>query len=218
MGFLDQIEPLKQSHSRSCAPRLIWPRWRQGARSISWIEWPVHRLLLKQLGTLSKDEKPAAGKANQHGKAELEVTLADRRQELELKGRPASGTHGLHLAGPPAATRKTSSLTQVTEDIVRSFRKNRIRRGRWSEVRMNTTVSMRSTRGRRIRRATRRIRFTSIIPEIPNPKSESGAQLSATPNLHVAAGVRITSSSANPGEQNTPPIRIHRSGLGFIDG
>src|SRR5437763_1582891 len=41
--------------------------------------------LMKQLGTLSREEKPAAGKAINTAKAELEAMLAERRQELELK-------------------------------------------------------------------------------------------------------------------------------------
>ncbi len=41
--------------------------------------------LMKQLGGLPKEEKPAAGKAVNSAKVELEAALAQRRGELELK-------------------------------------------------------------------------------------------------------------------------------------
>src|SRR6266567_843011 len=74
-GLLDDIEPLKQTalaeldHAKGA---WIGPHGRFTA-------------LMKQLGTLSKEERPAAGKLINAAKVELEAALASRREELELK-------------------------------------------------------------------------------------------------------------------------------------
>jgi phenylalanyl-tRNA synthetase alpha chain len=41
--------------------------------------------LMKQLGALPKEDRPAAGKQINQAKVELETALAERRAELELK-------------------------------------------------------------------------------------------------------------------------------------
>src|SRR5216117_2876568 len=122
MGFLDQIEPLKQSalEELRAAPDLAAL---EQARVQFLGSNGRFTALLKQLGTLSKDEKPAAGKAINTAKAELEVTLADRRQELELKAALPQEPTDFTLPGRRRPLGKLHPLTQVTEDIVRSFRK-----------------------------------------------------------------------------------------------
>src|SRR5204862_4860197 len=79
--------------------------------------------LMKQLGTLSKEERPAAGKAINAAKAELETALAERRSELELKSALPQEPTDFTLPGRRRGLGKLHPLTQVTEDIVRSFRK-----------------------------------------------------------------------------------------------
>lgn len=79
--------------------------------------------LLKQLGTLPKEEKPAAGKLINTVKAELEGALAARRAELELKAALPKEPTDFTLPGRRRPVGKLHPLTQVTEDIVRSFRK-----------------------------------------------------------------------------------------------
>jgi phenylalanyl-tRNA synthetase alpha chain len=79
--------------------------------------------LMKQLGTLSKAEKPAAGKLINAAKVELEAALAERRSELELKAALPKEPTDFTLPGRRRALGKLHPLTQVTEDIVRSFRK-----------------------------------------------------------------------------------------------
>ena len=79
--------------------------------------------LMKQLGTLSKEEKPAAGKAINAAKIELEAALAERRSELELAAALPKEPTDFTLPGRRRALGKLHPLTQVTEDIVRSFRK-----------------------------------------------------------------------------------------------
>ncbi|MRR32347.1 phenylalanine--tRNA ligase subunit alpha, partial [bacterium] len=79
--------------------------------------------LMKQLGTLPKEEKPSAGKAINAAKAEMEASLASRKAELDLKAAQPKEPADFTLPGRRRALGKLHPLTQVTEDIVRSFRK-----------------------------------------------------------------------------------------------
>jgi phenylalanyl-tRNA synthetase alpha chain len=78
---------------------------------------------MKRLGTLSKEEKPVAGKAVNAAKVELEAALVARREELELKAALPKEPTDFTLPGRRRVLGKLHPLTQVTEDIVRSFRK-----------------------------------------------------------------------------------------------
>lgn len=79
--------------------------------------------LLKGLGNLPKEERPAAGRVLNAVKAELESALAARRAALELEAvRPKQPTD-FSLPGRRRVLGHLHPLTQVTEDIVRSFRK-----------------------------------------------------------------------------------------------
>jgi phenylalanyl-tRNA synthetase alpha chain len=80
-------------------------------------------VLMKQLGALPKEEKPAAGKAINAAKAELEAALAKRRTELELQAAGPREPIDFTLPGRRRTLGKLHPLTQVIEDIVRSFRK-----------------------------------------------------------------------------------------------
>jgi len=121
-GFLDQIEPVKQSALAElrAAPDL-------GALEQARVNFlgsnGQFTGLMKQLGTLAKEEKPAAGKAINSAKVELEAALAQRRAELELKAALPQEPTDFTLPGRRRALGKLHPLTQVTEDIVRSFRK-----------------------------------------------------------------------------------------------
>src|SRR3954470_18952962 len=83
-SFLDQIEPLKQAALGDL---------RVAADLAALDQAKVNYLgahgkftaLLKQLGALTKEEKPAAGKLINQAKVELETALAERRAELEMK-------------------------------------------------------------------------------------------------------------------------------------
>ena len=121
-GFLDQIEPLKQSALAEL----------RAAPDVAGLEQArVNYLgshgkftgLMKQLGTVSKEEKPAAGKAINSAKAELEAALVERRSELELKSALPQEPTDFTLPGRRRPLGKLHPLTQVTEEIVRSFRK-----------------------------------------------------------------------------------------------
>lgn len=79
--------------------------------------------LMKQLGGLPKEERPATGKLINQAKAELEAALEARKSELELKAALPAEPTDFTLPGRRRATGRLHPLTQVTEDIVRSFRR-----------------------------------------------------------------------------------------------
>ena len=83
-SLLDEIDPLVQSAlaEMTSAPDLATLERAKG----NWIG-PHGKLtaLMKQLGSLPKEDRPAAGKRINEAKARLDTALAARRQELELK-------------------------------------------------------------------------------------------------------------------------------------
>ncbi len=121
-GFLDDIEPLKQAalEELNAAPDGAALEQTKGA----WIG-PNGKFtaLMKQLSTLTKEEKPAAGKLVNAAKVELEAALGARREALELAAALPTRPTDFTLPGRRRALGKLHPLTQVTEDIVRAFRK-----------------------------------------------------------------------------------------------
>jgi len=121
-GFLDQIEPLKQAALAElrAAPDLAALEL---ARVNHLGSNGKFTALMKQLGTLSKRREACRGKAINSAKVELEAALAQRRGELELKAALPQEPTDFTLPGRRRVVGKLHPLTQVTEDIVRSFRK-----------------------------------------------------------------------------------------------
>jgi phenylalanyl-tRNA synthetase alpha chain len=122
MSLLNEIEPLKQAAltELKAAADLAALEQTKGA----WIgPHGKFTALMKQLGTLSKEEKPAAGKLINAAKVELEAALAERRSELELAAALPKEPADFSAPGRRRALGKLHPLTQVTEDIVRAFRK-----------------------------------------------------------------------------------------------
>src|SRR5437899_8256998 len=120
--LLDQIEPLKQaalSEFRAAADLTALDQSRVNFLGTH----GKFTALMKQLGSLPKEEKPAAGKAINNAKAELEAALTARRSELELKAALPKEPTDFTLPGRRPVVGKLHPLTQVTDDIVRSFRK-----------------------------------------------------------------------------------------------
>jgi phenylalanyl-tRNA synthetase alpha chain len=122
MSLLNDIEPLKQAAlaEMNAAQDLATLERTKGS-----FIGPQGKFtaLMKQLGTLSKEERPAAGKLINQAKTELETALTERRAELELKAALPKEPTDWTLPGRRRTTGKLHPLTQVTEDIVRSFRK-----------------------------------------------------------------------------------------------
>jgi phenylalanyl-tRNA synthetase alpha chain len=122
MSFLNEIDPLKQTALAElrAAPDLAALEQTKG----SWTG-PNGKFtaLMKQLGTLSKEEKPTAGKLINAAKVELEAALGACREALELKAAMPKEATDFTLPGRRRALGKLHPLTQVTDDIVRAFRK-----------------------------------------------------------------------------------------------
>ncbi|HWD20695.1 MAG TPA: phenylalanine--tRNA ligase subunit alpha [Verrucomicrobiae bacterium] len=122
MSFLNDIDPLKQSAlaDLKAAADLASLDQAKGA----WIG-PNGKFtaLMKQLGALPKEEKPAAGKLINSAKVELEAAVAERRAELELQAALPKQPTDFTLPGRRRPLGKLHPLTQVTDEIVRSFRK-----------------------------------------------------------------------------------------------
>jgi phenylalanyl-tRNA synthetase alpha chain len=121
-NLLNEIEPLKQAALTDlrAAPDLAALEQAKG----HWIgSHGKFTALMKQLGTLPKEDRPGAGKAINAAKAELEAALAERRSELELKAALPKEPTDFTLPGRRRTLGKLHPLTQVTDDIVRSFRK-----------------------------------------------------------------------------------------------
>jgi phenylalanyl-tRNA synthetase alpha chain len=122
MAFINEIDSLKQTALAEL----------KGASDIAALEqtkgaWigPNGKFtaLMKQMGTLPKEEKPAAGKAVNAAKTELETALIARREELELAATLPKEPTDFTLPGRRRPLGKLHPLTQVTDDIVRAFRK-----------------------------------------------------------------------------------------------
>src|SRR3954470_13066 len=121
-GFLEQIEPLKQAALAEF--RAAGDSGALEQARVSYLgSHGKFSTLLKQLGSLSREEKPAAGKALNVAKGELESALAACRSQLELKAALPQEPIDFTLPGRRRTPGKLHPLTQITEEIVRSFRK-----------------------------------------------------------------------------------------------
>jgi len=122
MSFAEEVESLKQAGlvDLRAAPDLAALDQAKGKYLGAQGKFTA---LMKQLGTLPKEEKPAAGKLVNQAKAEIEAALAERRTELELKAAQPKEPTDFTLPGRRRTFGKRHPLTQVTEDIVRIFRK-----------------------------------------------------------------------------------------------
>jgi phenylalanyl-tRNA synthetase alpha chain len=122
MGFLEDIEPLKQAALAELKAAADLPAL--DAAKGAWIgPHGKFTALMKQMGALSKEEKPLAGKAINTAKQELEAALATCRENLELKSALPKEPTDWTLPGRRRAVGRLHPLTQVTDDIVRAFRK-----------------------------------------------------------------------------------------------
>jgi phenylalanyl-tRNA synthetase alpha chain len=121
-SLFEQIEPLRQAALAEL----------QAAADPAGLEQAKGRWLgphgqftaiLKQLGTLPKEDRPAAGKRINEVKTELETALAERRTALERSAALPREPTDFTLPGRRRLLGRLHPLTQVTEEIVRSFRK-----------------------------------------------------------------------------------------------
>jgi phenylalanyl-tRNA synthetase alpha chain len=120
-NFLSELEPLKQAALVELQNATDLPGLDQAKGT--WIG-PQGRFtnLMRQLATLPKEERPAAGKAINAAKIELEQALLNRRTDLESRAALPSEPTDFSAPGRRRRLGRLHPLTQVTEDIVRSFR------------------------------------------------------------------------------------------------
>ena len=122
MSLLKEIEPLKHAALAELNTAADVPTLEQAKGA--WMG-PNGKFtaLMKKLGTLPKEEKPAVGKLINVAKVELEAALATRREALEMKAALPKEPTDFTLPGRRRTVGKLHPLTQVTDDIVRAFRK-----------------------------------------------------------------------------------------------
>ena len=122
MSLLDEIEPLKVEALTELAAAAD-----QSALDRTKGAWlgPQGRFtgLMRQLGSLPKEERPIAGKAINMAKGELEQALQAARERVELTAAVPTEPTDFTAPGRRQRLGKLHPLTQVTEDIVKSFRK-----------------------------------------------------------------------------------------------
>ncbi len=121
-SLLNEIEPLEQAALAELrtAPDLAALDRAKG----NWIGTHGRfTALMKQLGALPREDRPAAGRLINQAKVKLEAALAARREELELKAALPQEPTDFTLPGRRRVLGRLHPLTQVTDDIVRSFRK-----------------------------------------------------------------------------------------------
>ena len=122
MSLLDDIEPLREAALAELKAASD-PAGLEQAKG-AWLgPHGKFTALMKQLGALPREERPAAGKRINQAKVELEAALAERRRGLELADAPLREPSDFTLPGRRRPLGRLHPLTQVTEEIVRSFRK-----------------------------------------------------------------------------------------------
>jgi phenylalanyl-tRNA synthetase alpha chain len=190
-GFLNEIEPLKQTALANSRPRPTSPRWNK-PRARGSAPNGKFTALMKQLGTLSKGGKARRRQTHQRrqGRTRSRARRTPRRTRTQaaLPKEPTDFT----LPGRRRALGKLHPLTQVTEDIVRASARSASPSPTARRSRTNIIASTRSTRPPTIPRATRRTRFilqTGALAEIlPPPGERAGAragQILFAPHPHL---------------------------------
>ena len=162
MSFLDEITPLKEAALQAL----------EAADSLAKLD-DVRVLylgtngqftgLLKQMSGLAKEERPAIGKAVNLAKAELTQTLDRRRKELELAVATPQRATDFTAPGRRRPLGKQHPLTQVIEDIVRSFRKIGFAVADGPEI-DDIRVDL---AGSKVERSTLRLILTHAIEQLP---------------------------------------------------
>ncbi len=121
-ALLDEIEPLKQSALGALQSAADLPALEQAKGAFLGAEGQF-TALMKRLGTLAKEERPAAGKAINAAKVEIEAALAACREALELRASAPKVPTDFTAPGRRRSLGHLHPLTQVTDDIVRAFRR-----------------------------------------------------------------------------------------------
>jgi phenylalanyl-tRNA synthetase alpha chain len=122
MALLEQIESVKQAALAELQNATDLPALER-AKGAYLGAGGKFTALMKELGTLSREERPAAGKTINAAKVEIEALLGARRETLELQAALPSEPADFTLPGRRRCVGRLHPLTQVTDDIVRAFRR-----------------------------------------------------------------------------------------------
>ena len=122
MALLEQIESVKQAALAELQNATDLPALER-AKGAYLGAGGKFTALMKELGTLSREERPAAGKTINAAKVEIEALLGARRETLELQAALPSEPADFTLPGRRRRVGRLHPLTQVTDDIVRAFRR-----------------------------------------------------------------------------------------------
>lgn len=120
--LLEQLDPLKAAALEALRAASDLPGLEQAKGAMLGPEGQFTRLM-KQLGTLPREERPQAGKAINAAKAELEAELVQRREELELRAALPKEPPDFTAPGRRRLLGRLHPLTRITDDIVRAFRR-----------------------------------------------------------------------------------------------
>jgi phenylalanyl-tRNA synthetase alpha chain len=122
MSLLERIESVKQAALNELRAAQELPSLERAKGAFLGAEGQF-TALMKELGTLAKEVRPLAGKAINAAKQELESIIAEKRGELELRAALPKEPTDFTLPGRRRARGRLHPLTQVTDDIVKAFRK-----------------------------------------------------------------------------------------------
>ncbi|MEN9677366.1 MAG: hypothetical protein RIS76_3262 [Verrucomicrobiota bacterium] len=122
MSLLERIESVKQAALTELRAAAELPALERTKGAFLGAEGQF-TALLKELGSLAREVRPVAGKTLNAAKQEIEAILAERRTELELKAALPKEPADVTLPGRRRPSGRLHPLTQVTQDIVRAFRK-----------------------------------------------------------------------------------------------
>jgi phenylalanyl-tRNA synthetase alpha chain len=122
MSLLDRIESVKQAALNELRAAKELPSLERTKGAFLGGEGQF-TALMKELGALAKDIRPIAGKAINAAKQELEAIVAEKRAELELRAALPKEATDFSLPGRRRSLGKLHPLTQVTDDIVKAFRR-----------------------------------------------------------------------------------------------
>ncbi|HTH49685.1 MAG TPA: phenylalanine--tRNA ligase subunit alpha [Candidatus Limnocylindria bacterium] len=122
MSLLDRIESVKQAALNELRAAKELPSLERAKGAFLGGEGQF-TALMKELGTLAREVRPIAGKAINAAKQELEAIVAEKRAELELRAALPQEPTDFTLPGRRRSLGKLHPLTQVTDDIVKAFRR-----------------------------------------------------------------------------------------------
>ena len=122
MSLLDRIESVKQAALQELRAAQDLPSLERAKGAFLGGEGQF-TALMKELGSLAKDVRPLAGKSINAAKQELEAVVAEKRADLELRAALPTEPTDFTLPGRRRTLGRLHPLTQVTDDIIKAFRR-----------------------------------------------------------------------------------------------